>query len=164
MDYLVFGLGGNEGDVKSAIEKCYLLLVEKVGPIISKSSFYKTKAWGKTNQPDFINSVVIIESNLTPSKVLSSISIIEKSFGRERSKQEKWGKRPIDIDLLFFGKRIIKSKNLIVPHPYLHQRNFVLKPLCEIAPDFLHPTFNLPASELMKINLDSLKVEKLNVQ
>lgn len=163
MKYIFLGLGGNQGEILSQLIKCNEFIEKQIGRIVQQSSYYKTKAWGKTNQPDFINSVIKVETSLNPSQILKQIETIEKLFGRDRTIQKKWEQRTMDIDLLFFEKKIIHTKNLIVPHPYLQERNFVLAPFVEIASEFVHPVFNKTILELHQQNRDSLKVEKLNV-
>ncbi|GHV11745.1 hypothetical protein AGMMS49938_03010 [Fibrobacterales bacterium] len=102
-----------------------------------KSGIYETAAWGFEEQAKFLNQVVSFESNKTPQELLDICKNIEKEMGREQ--REKWHEREIDLDLLYCGDEIVKSKNLLVPHPLISQREFVLVPLCEIAPDFIDP-------------------------
>lgn len=105
--------------------------------VTSQSSMYETKAWGVVNQPDFINMCVEVWTRLTPAELLEALQGIEAETGRHRS--YKWGPREIDLDILFCGELVINGERLKIPHPYAHLRRFVLEPLAEIAPDFLHP-------------------------
>lgn len=156
---VVLGLGGNQGEVIETLNKACLMIENLVGSIKIKSSFYQTQAWGNTNQPDFINQIIILETNLEPSDVLERCLTIEKSLGRNR--MEKWGQRTIDIDIISYGNKVIETPVLTIPHPYLNQRNFVLHPLAEIYPDWIHPITKKNAFELKLECKDKLKVTKL---
>jgi len=136
-------------------------LEKKVGKLIKSSTIYTTKAWGIENQPDFINQIVIFKTQLLPHEVLIKCLQIEKELGRKRIDGEKWQQRVIDIDILFYESEIINFNNLIIPHPYLHQRNFVLFPLAELMPEFIHPLLRKTIAELKKGCQDNLKVIKL---
>jgi len=131
-----------------------------VGRIESVSSIYRTAAWGKTDQPDFYNQVVRINSTLDAQNILMKILSIEEHMGRKRI--EKWGTRLIDIDILFIGDAQIDTPSLKVPHPELVNRRFTLVPIAEIAPEFIHPTKQKKISELLKECPDHLPVEKVD--
>lgn len=150
-------IGSNVGDklqnCKDAIEN---LAGSKKITIIKKSSFYETEPWGEIDQDWFINCVIEIETELNADALLALIQNIEKRFGRNRVK--KGGPRVIDFDILFFNGETIKTENLIVPHPFLHKRRFVLMPLSEIAPDFIHPVLKKPAADLLMQVDDNKKV------
>jgi 2-amino-4-hydroxy-6-hydroxymethyldihydropteridine diphosphokinase len=130
-------LGSNLGNRKEVLEKAVELLSEKVGIIIKQSRDYETAPWGVTNQPDFLNLAIEIQTNFKPLEVLEQTQSVENQLGRIR--KEKWGARLIDIDILFYGNEIIDKPNLKVPHPLMQERDFVLTPMAEIAPDFVHP-------------------------
>jgi 2-amino-4-hydroxy-6-hydroxymethyldihydropteridine diphosphokinase len=122
-------------------------LIEKnIGKVAKKSHIYETQPWGEPNQDAFLNQVVMINTSLEPREMLEKITRIEREMGRER--KEKWGPRVIDVDILFYGKRIIRDKGLEIPHPELHKRGFVLVPLMEIAPEFEHPILLKQIDEL----------------
>ncbi len=123
------------------------------------SSLYKTKAWGNTQQPDFYNQVIIYHTSLRPQQIFKITQKVEKEMGRER--KEKWGPRMIDIDILFLGSVIYYSNLLSVPHPQLHKRRFTLEPLCELAPEFIHPVKNKKLKELLEVCADDLEVERV---
>ncbi len=123
------------------------------------SSLYKTKAWGNTEQPDFYNQVIIYNTSLRPQQIFEITQQVEKNMGRER--KEKWGPRFIDIDILFCGSMIYYSDVLTVPHPQLHRRRFTLEPLCELAPQFLHPVKNFSLKDLLRLCKDDLAVERI---
>jgi 2-amino-4-hydroxy-6-hydroxymethyldihydropteridine diphosphokinase len=152
-------LGSNLGDSKKYISDAVEEISKQLGVVTGLSSLYQTASWGKTDQPDFINQVVRIETNLNPQQLLKNILVIEKTLGRERL--EKWGSRTIDIDLLFFGNEIIESEELTVPHPFLHQRRFTLMPLVELNPALVHPVFNETVEALNRKLEDNLPVKKI---
>lgn len=152
-------LGGNLGDRKSNLEKAALLIEKKIGLITAKSALYETKPWGKTDQPDFLNQVLMLETEQNPELILKAALTIEQEMGRVRI--EKWGARLIDIDLLYVENQILNSKNLILPHPGIAQRRFVLEPLAEIAPDFIHPVLKKSHRQLLNECLDPLTVTKI---
>lgn len=156
---VVLGLGGNVGNVQQTLKKCHDLISVQMGSIILKSSFYKTKAWGVENQSDFINQVIVLETNLSATELLHSCLKVELQLGRKR--KEKWHERAIDIDILFYNDDIIKQPDLKIPHPYLQERNFVLIPLIEIMPNFVHPVFEETMEALKNKCKDTLNVIKL---
>lgn len=119
-----------------------------IGHIEAASSIIETAPWGKTDQPHFLNRVLQVTTRLTPSSLIKSLLDIEKTMGRNRD--EKWGPRIIDLDILFFDNQIISETGLSIPHPHLHEREFVLKPMVEIAPDFVHPVLQKTMSALLQ--------------
>jgi len=151
-----FSIGGNIGDRSTNLDKAITAIAKKIGPILSISSIYETKAWGIENQPDFLNQVLLVETNLSPLETLETVLAIELKMGRIR--ERKWYTRIIDIDLLFFDNRIMTSKKLTIPHPFLEKRNFVLAPLVEIAPNFIHPVLQKSIADLYRKSKDPLKV------
>lgn len=146
-------LGSNLGDSRAALEQAVRLLEEGDVRIIQLSSFYRTKAWGKTDQPDFLNAVLEAETLLTAPELLKFILQTERKMGRERL--EKWGPRTIDIDILYYGNTISEEQELVLPHPHLHLRKFVLVPLNEIAPDFIHPVFQKNTAVMLQESPDN---------
>lgn len=152
--------GSNMGNKTANLEKANELISEEVGIILRKSGFYKTEAWGKTDQEFFINQALEVETNLDPFEVLDTILNIENKLGRIRV--EKWGSRLIDIDLIFYHNWIINFKKLTVPHPFMQERNFVLAPLNEIIPEFVHPVFEKKIEVIFSEctdNLDAVVLE-----
>ena len=127
--------------------------------IISKSSFYQTSPIGPIHQEWFINSAIKINTSLTPIKLLTNLLNIESSMGRVR--KEKWGPRLIDLDLLFYDNQILNQEKIIIPHPEISKRNFVLIPLCEIAENLNHPTLKKNIKTLLQESTDNAKVNKL---
>ena len=140
--------GSNMGNRAEMLEKANVLLEKKAGRLLALSKVVETPAWGKTDQPDFLNQVVKLETSLSPQELLNVILGIEKQLGRNRV--EKWGPRSIDIDILFYDYEIIDEPGLQIPHPWMHERLFVLEPMCEIAPDFVHPVLNKTIAKLLE--------------
>ncbi len=130
--WLGFGanIGAPAAQIKEALKR--LDACDDIA-VVTQSHMIVTRAWGKTDQPDFTNMVAEIETGLTPTALLDTCLGIEKEMGRER--RERWGPRLIDIDIIAYEKLIIRSDRLILPHPHAHGRDFVLRPLREIAPE-----------------------------
>lgn len=150
-------LGGNLSDPVQQLS----IAREKIGEIaeiILKSCIYQTKAWGKTDQPDFLNQALLVHTEHGPEETLHELLSIELDMGRARS--EKNAPRLIDIDILFFNASIINKRNLSIPHPHIASRRFVLVPLAEIAPSFIHPVYTLTIDELLKQCSDPLQVKR----
>jgi 2-amino-4-hydroxy-6-hydroxymethyldihydropteridine diphosphokinase len=156
MNKVYLSLGSNEGDRVLWLTKAINEISRSAGDIINKSSIYETAAWGKNDQPDFLNMVLEISTQLDAHDLLNVILAIETSLGRHRD--EKWGPRIIDIDILFYGHYIIYSPQLTIPHPYLQDRMFVLVPLAELNPAFEHPIFLKSIAEMLKECEDTLEV------
>jgi 2-amino-4-hydroxy-6-hydroxymethyldihydropteridine diphosphokinase len=154
-------LGSNLGECKKHISDAISEIASDVGIVTAQSSLYQTAAWGKTDQPDFINQVIEVKTELEPIGLLESVLLIEKKLGRER--YEKWGSRIIDIDILFYDNQIVSLPNLIIPHPFLHVRRFTLLPLKEIKSDFIHPVLKKTISQLLFDLDDDLFVEKVEI-
>ncbi len=157
---VVLSLGGNVGDVNQTFRNSIASIEDRVGRLILSSSLYETKAWGAENQPNFLNQVIVVETGLNPEEVLNTCLSVEKQQGRERLGKKKWQQRVIDIDLLFYGDSIIDTIDLKVPHPYIQDRNFVLFPLAEILPGFIHPLLSKTVLELKNSCDDKLPVIK----
>ncbi len=152
-------LGGNVGDVKSTFSKSRNLIQERIGAIEKSSAIYSSQAWGKEDQPDFLNQVLLVQTKLEPLNLLKVILDIEIELGRVRF--ETWGERAIDIDILFYNDLVLESSELMIPHPYLHERMFTLVPLAEISNGLLHPVLKKSIEELLLSCPDSLKVKPI---
>lgn len=136
------GLGGNQGDVASTLGQAMRALGELPSTrLLARSRAYRSPAWGLTDQPDFINAAVLLETGLDAPALLDALLRIERAHGRDRDTAGalRWGPRPLDLDLLVHGDAVIDAPGLVVPHPHLHERAFVLVPLAEIAPDLHVP-------------------------
>ena len=151
-------LGSNIGNSEEQLHLAIAAIENEVGKVIHTSSIYQTAAWGKKDQPDFLNRVIVVETNLSVEKSLSIILAIEEKMGRERT--EKNAPRIIDIDILFFNDDIINQKDLVVPHPEIQNRRFVLVPLNELSPNYIHPLFNKTIHQLLSECHDELNVRK----
>ncbi|TCC91991.1 2-amino-4-hydroxy-6-hydroxymethyldihydropteridine diphosphokinase [Pedobacter frigiditerrae] len=153
-------LGSNLGDRKLYLNNALKLIAEEVGEIKLRSSTYETAAWGKTDQPGFLNIAVEVETNLAPLALLKTLLGIEEYLGRIR--EEKWGARLIDIDIILYGNEIVTLANeLQIPHPEMQNRKFVMEPLAEIAPDLIHPVLQKSVSEILTTLTDTLPVSKI---
>ena len=158
MNRVTLLIGGNMGDRMANLDNALNLMKATLGDLIQLSSRYETSAWGFTEQPDFINQAVLLETNLTASELMQSILRIETQMGRERT--VPLGPRIIDIDIIYFNDDIINSPELTVPHPKMSERLFVLKPLVEIMPNYIHPILLKSNTILLKECGDSLAVHK----
>jgi 2-amino-4-hydroxy-6-hydroxymethyldihydropteridine diphosphokinase len=142
------GLGGNVGDVAGAFASAAARMDALPGTrLLRVSRRYRTPAWGETAQPDFLNAVAMLETTLPARELLDGLLAIERAHGRDRERETRWGPRTLDLDLLLYGDEVIDEPGLRVPHPYLHERAFALRPLLEIAPDVSIPGHG-PARDL----------------
>jgi 2-amino-4-hydroxy-6-hydroxymethyldihydropteridine diphosphokinase len=153
------GLGSNLGDRLANIRKAIELMKEERVEIIKESSIYETEPVGYKQQGWFLNSVVKGRIELSPRRIWKRLEKIERSMGRER--EVKWGPRIIDLDILFYGNKVLNGKELRIPHSELHKRRFVLVPLKEIAPKLVHPVFKKTVSELLRDLKDNSQVKLL---
>lgn len=134
------GLGGNIGDVETTLtEAMWSIDSLPQTSIRAQSKLYRSPPWGRTDQADFINAVVELQTRLAPRVLLNYLLEVEMRFGRDRSEGEKWGPRELDLDLLTYGEEVIDEPGMHLPHPHLHERAFVLVPLAEIAADLQIP-------------------------
>ena len=156
---LIFG--GNQGDRKALVNEA-IKEMSDIGKIERCSSLYETAPWGFESSNSFYNQVVTYETSLSPENVLDKCQEVEKKLGRIRSGVQ-FCSRSMDIDILFCDSQIINTPRLTVPHPRMTLRNFVLAPLNEIMPDFVHPVTHKTISELFTESPDTLKAEKLSI-
>ncbi len=141
MHKVFLGIGGNLGDKKKNLQKCIELIREKLGEVEIISSVYETPPWGFSAESNFWNQVILIDTHLDMLQLLQETQKIEGQF-KKRQTSEGYSSREMDIDILFFDHEIIEASELIIPHPLLHKRNFVLAPLAEIAGEFIHPVLS----------------------
>ena len=144
---VVIILGGNKGDRIKLLNQAVQSLSE-VGEITRKSAIYETAAWGGVAKGAFLNQAIILETQLSPDELLAYIQNVEKQLGRKRD--DHWGDRTMDLDILYFGEHVISTDSLQIPHPYIAQRRFVLVPLVEILPEFIHPVLEKNQLELLE--------------
>lgn len=158
MSYLL--IGGNKGDRIAALAAARENIEAVAGPIRRFSSLYETSPWGKTDQADFLNQALQVETALDAPSLLDILLGIEEKMGRKRI--EKYGARIIDIDILFFNDAILRQPKLEIPHPEIQNRRFALVPMDEIAPFYIHPILGLSVRELLLTCTDPLAVKKFN--
>ncbi|WP_214225457.1 2-amino-4-hydroxy-6-hydroxymethyldihydropteridine diphosphokinase [Pedobacter sp. B4-66] len=153
-------LGSNLGDREQLIDEAIALINSGIGEVIEKSSVYETAAWGKEDQPSFLNIALGINTKLTPIEVLNKALTIELELGRVR--HEKWGSRLIDIDVIFYDDIVVDmGAELQIPHPQMQYRKFVLEPLAEIAADYVHPVLKITVREVLERLQDNLSVSRI---
>ena len=161
MNLVYLLIGSNEGDRLNQLNLACTLLEEKTGKITTRSSIFETAAWGIEDLPPHYNQALMLETEMNSEDLLEVIHEIEHQLGRKR--QIKWGLRSIDIDIIYFNDEIINTPNLTIPHALMQERNFVLSPLAEIAPEFIHPILLMTNKKLLEISKDPLSVQKLNL-
>lgn len=145
------GLGSNLGNKEQIIKKAIARIGERVGTIVTISSFYKTAPWGYQSVHTFCNAVIAVETELSPEEVLSAVQIIERELGSKehRKSDGSYVDRLIDIDLLDYNGLVLDTYALVLPHPYMHKRPFVMEPLAEIAPQWTHPVLGKTATDIL---------------
>ena len=153
MSIVFLQLGSNLGDRELLLKDAITEIEDRVGVVVKYSKVYESAPWRVEGQNNYLNQILKVKTILLADNVLSIVLDIEKQLGRIRV--EKWGERLIDIDILFYNDSIIEMPELCVPHKHLHERLFVLTPLCDIAPEMVHPRYNKTIEELLKICKDS---------
>lgn len=156
MTKVFLGLGSNIGDRKKYLEEA-IAEIDKIPEtnVTKLSSVYETEPWGFKEQDEYLNAVVEIETDINYPELLKEVKDIEIRLGRD--KRDKWKSRKIDIDILFYGDLVYEDENLHIPHKHIENRNFVLVPLNEIEPDFIHPVTKKKISEILQNSNDKLK-------
>ena len=157
MKKVFLGIGSNLGDRFKIIEEAKIRIEESVGKIVICSSVYQTEPWGFESQNEFLNIALCVETDLSPSGVLGRILMIESQLGRLRN-EKKYSSRNIDIDILLYSNKIVNEEALKIPHPYMAERRFVLVPLAEIAPGFIHPVLKKSMKSLLQSCSDKSNV------
>lgn len=154
-------IGGNQGDRVALLQEATDLIQERIGSVAYLSNIYQTAPWGNfepgEEPQDFLNMALLVHTQLSPQEVLRNALAIEKELGRERShsggraeSERLYSSRPIDIDLIFYNSLVADTPELTLPHPRMHLRRFVLQPLCDIAPHYIHPVFNKTLNTLLQ--------------
>nr|BET44672.1 MAG: 2-amino-4-hydroxy-6-hydroxymethyldihydropteridine diphosphokinase [Candidatus Aschnera chinzeii] len=164
MKLIYIALGSNLNNPYRQIT-CAIKELQKLpkSKFINSSSCYLSKPMGPKNQPPYLNAVIALKTNLLPEELLTIIHNIEIKHGRLRSHNNRWGPRPLDIDIILYGNEIIKSSKLIIPHYGIKDRDFVLLPLLEISPNIILPTGELLSNQLISIKTHYLKNKKFNL-
>lgn len=150
----IVGLGGNVGDAVAIVQAALVGLDLLPGTrLVRASRLFRTPAWGKVDQPDFINAAALLETALPPRDLLDRLLGIERAFGRVRAEDgsDRWGPRALDLDVLLYGDRVVDAPGLRIPHPHLHERAFALLPLLDVAPDAVIPGIG-PARDAPGVN------------
>ncbi|MCK5776367.1 MAG: 2-amino-4-hydroxy-6-hydroxymethyldihydropteridine diphosphokinase [Bacteroidales bacterium] len=161
---IVLLLGGNEGDTRGYLRNAITLLEQQLGMMTHQSYFYKTAAWGFEAE-DFINIGLVIETDKSAEECLQATQDVEDELGRiKEDNTQGYQDRNIDVDIIFYGDEIINTAELVIPHPRMQERNFVLQPLLEIIPEFQHPVFKKSIKALATECLDDLEATPLNEQ
>lgn len=151
MAILYVGLGSNQGERGWLMSRALDLLEERIGRIIGRSALYETEPWGFTSEYPFLNAVAALETGLKPFDVLRITQQIEIELGRkQKSRDGGYADRTMDIDLLFYDDLCLDSPMLVLPHPLMHLRDFVLRPMVDLAPDFRHPVLQRTMSDLLQ--------------
>jgi 2-amino-4-hydroxy-6-hydroxymethyldihydropteridine diphosphokinase len=149
-------LGSNLGDRAAYLQQARQVLATAAGEIVAASAYYETAAWGLEDQPAFLNQALAVRTVLPAAELLAVCLATEQQAGRER--QQRWGSRTLDVDILLYGQEIIATPTLAVPHPALPDRRFALVPLAEIAPHVVHPQFHQTVADLLARCPDPLAV------
>lgn len=160
MNTAILLIGGNLGNRPLLLQQAVQLIEQQAGKVVKLSGLYETAPWGNVQQPDYLNQALQISTPLAPLPLLHTLLNIEREIGRIR--QQKWGARVIDIDIIFYNDDVISLPELKIPHPRMQNRQFVLVPLNEILPDWVHPVFQQTVHALLAACDDELPVKKIS--
>lgn len=155
---VTLGIGSNIGDRRLNIEECIAKIHENVATVVKTSRLYESAAWGFTADA-FLNCVILVHTHLSPTEILSKIPAIETALGRSRADSSTYESRTIDVDIITFDEEVILTENLMIPHPLMQQRRFVLQPLFDVLPEWIHPNLHKNANELLSITTDESHCE-----
>lgn len=154
--------GSNMGDKSKIYAQACLLINNRCGRIVAQSSAYESEPWGFEAKEWFLNRLIVVETELEPEAMMRQLLDIEAELGRVRHPEAGgYTSRTADLDILYYGSRIVLTDSLTIPHPRLHQRRFALLPLCEVVPEFVHPAFNMTQTELLKRCFDFSEIRKI---
>jgi len=162
MHQVFLGIGGNTGNKHDNFDKVYTFIKNELGEIIKRSSVYETPPWGFDAKENFWNQVLVIETGFSPEELLQKLTNIENCFGRERG-TAGYTSRKMDIDILYFDELVIETEKLTIPHPQIANRLFVLVPLAEIAPEFVHPLLKTTSLQLLENCPDKSEIKKTGI-
>jgi 2-amino-4-hydroxy-6-hydroxymethyldihydropteridine diphosphokinase len=151
-------IGGNLGDRAAYLQMALTKIADTCGNITNTSSIYVTAAWGNTDQPSFYNQAVVVSSTLSPEALMDQLLAIEHEMGRVRD--QKYGPRTIDLDILMIDGQVFNTDKLTIPHPQMHNRRFALLPMAEVAPTLTHPILYQSIEDLLQNCPDTLDVQK----
>lgn len=143
------GLGTNVGNKRENLLTAAALLAERVGAVLALSGIYETEPWGFESENTFLNAVIVMTTDLSPVELLDTTRLIEIEMGRIKKSDGAYHDRIIDIDLLMVDDLVIHTEHLVLPHPLMHKRLFVMEPLAEVAPEVTHPVFGKTMSKLL---------------
>jgi len=160
MHQLFLGTGGNLGNKQANFDKVYTHIQNELGTVLKCSQIFETAPWGFESDHLFWNQVLLVETQFSPVEVLERIAKIEAFFGRKRT-GERYTSREMDIDILYFDDLVLETESLTIPHPQIAKRLFVLVPLAEIAPEFVHPVLKLISVEMLSVCDDNSEVRKV---
>ena len=153
--------GSNMGDKNEIFAQACLFINNRCGRIVAVSSAYESEPWGFEAEEWFLNRLITVETELEPEEMMQQLLGIERELGRVRHPEtEGYTSRTADLDILYYGSRIVVTDGLTIPHPRLHKRRFALLPLCEMVPQFVHPAFKLTQTELLERCPDTSEVRK----
>ena len=162
MKKVFIGLGTNLGDKASHIEEAISFITERIGSLLAASSIYQSPPWGFESKTDFYNSVILIKTQFSPEQLLQQLKLIESQMGRiQREKGQGYQDRIIDLDIIDYDGQIIRLEHIVIPHERMHERDFVLYPLQEIAPDWYHPFTKKTAFDYIKDIKKQSKIVRL---
>jgi len=150
---VAISMGSNLGNRLSSLRKAVLLIKNEVANIIKTSDVFETPPFGITNQPRFLNACILIETDMPPLNLLEKLKKIEEQMGRIQ--RFKWGPREIDLDIVFYDEEVVNEPTLKIPHPHMHERPFVLIPLNQISPKWIHPTLKKTVEQMTSESQDS---------
>jgi 2-amino-4-hydroxy-6-hydroxymethyldihydropteridine diphosphokinase len=161
MNQVFLSLGSNMGNRRAHLKKAARLLDSDGDSVPNSSPVYETEPWGTTRQRHYYNQVVELATFLKPAELLEKLHRIEFICGRKHT-SERYAPRPMDIDILFYEHIILTTETLKIPHPLLHERRFVLVPITDIAPEFVHPVLGKTMNQLLTSCEDEMKVVKIS--
>ena len=161
--YILFG--SNMGDKEALFAQACLLINNRCAHVVQVSAAYESEPWGFEAEEWFLNRIIVVETDKGPEEVLQQLLDIERELGRVRHPEiQGYTSRTVDLDLLYFGQRVINTDSLTVPHPRLHLRRFALVPMCEVAPEWVHPVFGMTQQELLQQCPDECTVRVMEMR